>query len=220
MRVCRCSLRWLSPCAKLQRIHFCRRLHLIYQVFCHNHDDSVDLRIDTALQPLFFVTDRLAKYLGRLFICFFMIIISAVVYVFYTSIFVHLFKEIETSTYHGQHSYWTFLGHILVAHWLLINIMFNYLQCVRVDPGSSPNFGDSKPYDFDKNKRDRMKIHQANIDKNNNKSTDVTIVNLNNEGNTFRHVQRIDFKRHTDHYDARYRERKFHVRQIVRLKLS
>lgn len=192
MRVCRWSICWASPCAKLTRIGVCRRLQLIYQVFFHNHDDSVDLRLDTLLQPIFFVTDRLAKYLGRLFICFFLIIMSAAVYIFYTAIFVHLFREIETDTYHGQHTYLTFLWHVIVAHWLLINIMFNYLQCVRVDPGSSPNFGHSKPYDFDKNNRDRMKIHQAKIDKNNNKSTDVTIVNLTNEGKILRHEHRGD----------------------------
>jgi hypothetical protein len=138
----------------------------------------MDLRIDTILQPIFFLTDRLAKYLGRLFICFFIFIISFVVYVFYTSIFVHLFNEIKI-----QHNYFTFIGHIIVAHWLLINILFNYFQCTIVDPGSSPNFGYSLPYDFDKGKRDFMKIHQANIDKNNNnKSNEVTILDLTNDG--------------------------------------
>jgi hypothetical protein len=178
MRVCRCSFRTFFSSLKLHDIRFCRRLFLIYQIFYYNNDDSVDLRIDTILQPLFFVTDRLAKYLGRLFICFFYVIMSVVVYIFYTSIFVHLFNDIPT-----QHSYFTFISHIIVSHWLLINIMFNYIQCTIVDPGSSPNFGHSKPYDFDKANRDLMKIHQANIDKNNNKkSNEVTILNLTNDG--------------------------------------
>ena len=182
MRVCRCSLPSLLACPKLHRLRFCRQAHLLYQIFYHNHDDSVDLRIDTILQPLFFVTDRLAKYLGKLFICLFITIISVAVYIFYTSIFVHLFAEIETETHRGQHSYMTFVVHLLLSHWLLINIMFNYIQCTRVDPGSSPNFGYLKPYDFDKRDRDRRKAHQADIDKNNNKSNDVTIVNLTDEG--------------------------------------
>ena len=176
MRVCHCSFRRLFPSVKCSCC--CPRLRLIYQIFCQNTDDSVDLRIDTLLQPLFYLTDRLAKYLGRLFICLFIVILSVVVYIFYTSIFIHLYDAIGT-----QHNYFTFLGHILVAHWLLMNIVFNYTQCVRVDPGSSPNFGYAKPYDFDKGERDRMKIHQANIDKNNNsKSNEVTIVNLSNDG--------------------------------------
>jgi hypothetical protein len=154
------------------------QLYLIYQVFYYNNDDSIDLRIDTALQPIFYVTDRLAKYLGKLFICFFFLIISVVIYIFYTSIFVHLYNDIPT-----QHNFITFISHVIVAHWLLINIMFNYIQCTRVDPGSSPNFGYSKPYDFDKKNRDLMKIHQAIIDKNNNsKSSEVTILNLTDNG--------------------------------------
>jgi hypothetical protein len=178
MRVCRCSLRTLFPNFKLNQIPICRRLYLIYQIFYYNNDTSIDLRIDTALQPLFFLTDHLAKYLGRLFICFFYLIISVVVYIFYTSIFVHLYNDIPI-----QHNYLTFLSHVIVAHWLLMNIMFNYIQCTRVDPGSSPNFGYSKPYDFDKTKRDLMKIHQADIDKNNNnKSNEVTILNLTDDG--------------------------------------
>ncbi|CAF1096799.1 unnamed protein product [Rotaria sordida] len=178
MRVCRCTCRNFLPCLKLCEIHFCHRLYLIYQIFYFNNDDSIDLRIDTILQPLFFLTDRLTKYIGRLFICFFILIISVVVYIFYTTIFVHLFNEIQR-----QHNYLTFISHIIVSHWLLINIMFNYIQCVRVDPGSSPNFGYLKPYDFDKENRDSMKIHQANIDKNNNnnKSNEVTILDLTND---------------------------------------
>ena len=178
MRVCRCSFRRLLPSFKFRQFALCRRFHLIYQIFYYNNDDSIDLRIDTILQPLFFLTDRLGKYLGRLFICFFALIISVVIYIFYTSIFVHLYEETG-----NKHNYFAFIGHILLAHWLLVNIMFNYIQCVRVDPGSSPNFGYSKPYDFDKEKRDRMKIHQANIDKNNNsKSNGVTIVDLSTDG--------------------------------------
>ncbi|CAF1421611.1 unnamed protein product [Adineta steineri] len=181
MRVCRCSFRRFFSCSKLHDIPACRRLSLIYQIFYYNSDDSVDLRIDTILQPLFFLTDRLAKYLGKLFICFFLIIMSVVIYIFYTSIFVHLFNEI-----HMQHNYLTFLGHIIVSHWLLINIMFNYIQCTRVDPGSSPNFGRKQPYDFDKANRDLMKIHQAHIDKNNNtKSKEVTILNLTNDDSDY-----------------------------------
>lgn len=179
MRVCRCSFRKFLPCSKLKENSFCQRLLLIYQTFYFNNDDSVDLRIDTMLQPLFFVTDRLTKYIGRLFICFFTIIISVVVYIFYTSIFVHLYNDIHT-----QHTFLTVIFHFIVSHWLLINILFNYIQCVRVDPGSSPNFGYSKPYDFDKESRDSMKIHQAIIDKNNNnnKSNEVTILDLTNDG--------------------------------------
>ncbi|CAF3664176.1 unnamed protein product [Rotaria socialis] len=188
MRVCRCSFRSFLPCVKLNEIRFCHRLYLIYQVFYLNNDDSVDLRIDTLLQPLFFLTDRLTKYIGRLFICFFIIIISTTVYIFYTSIFVHLINDIQT-----QHSYLTVITHFIVSHWLLINIMFNYLQCVRVDPGSSPNFGYSKPYEFDREGRDSMKAHQAIIDKNNNannnnnKSKEVTILALTNDN--FVHTQ-------------------------------
>ena len=186
MRVCRCSFRRLLPSFRCSRLPFFYRLNLIHQTFCYNHDDSIDLRIDTILQPLFSLTDRLAKYLGRVFICLFVVIISTVVYIFYSSIFIHLYDAIGT-----QHNYFSFLGHVLVAHWLLVNILFNYVQCVRVDPGSSPNFGYSQPYDFDKGERDRMKIHQAKIDKNNNssKTNEVTIVHLSNDGRSFIHTQ-------------------------------
>ena len=178
MRVRRCSLRRPCSFAKLKDIRLCRRLSLIYQISYYNHDTSIDLRVDTVLQPLFFMTDRLAKYLGRLFICFFLIIMSVVIYIFYTSIFVHLYNAI-----HNEHSYLTFLSHIIVSHWLLMNIMFNYIQCTRVDPGSSPNFGYVKPYDFDKANRDLMKKHDAIIDNNNNnRSKEVTIVNISNDG--------------------------------------
>jgi hypothetical protein len=181
MRVCRCSFRrFLLPCSKLYKLPICQRFNLIYQIFYYNHDDSIDLRIDTILQPFFFLTDRFAKYLGRLFICFFFFIISIVIYIFYTSIFVHLFNEIQ-----NEHNYLTFISHIIISHWLLINIMFNYIQCTRVDPGSSPNFGYKKPYDFDKENRDLMKKHQAYIDKNNNnnnKSNEIIILDLTNDG--------------------------------------
>lgn len=179
MRVCRCSFRrCFSPCFKCTQLPICNRFNLIYQIFCYNSDNSIDLRIDTLLQPLFFLTDRLAKYLGILFIWFFTLIISVVVYIFYTSVFVHLYNDSP-----NEHYFLTFIGHIIVAHWLLINILFNYIQCVRVNPGSSPNFGYKEPYDFDKENRDMMKIHQANIDKNNNnRSNEVTILNLTNDG--------------------------------------
>lgn len=185
MRICRCSFRSFFSCLKFGKLPFGRRCLLIHQTFFHNADDSIDLRIDTILQPLFVLTDTLARYLGRLFICFFILIISCAIYVFYTTIFVHLYEEIpSTRNSQGQHSIWTFFLHIFVGHWLLINIMFNYFQCVRVDPGSSPYFGYSKPYDFDKTDRDRMKIYQSMIDKNNNtkkKSDSITIVDLNVE---------------------------------------
>ena len=183
MRVCRCSFRTLFPASRCRQLPVIHQLHKIYQIFYYNHDDSVDLRIDTALQPLFFLTDRFAKYLGKLFICFFFLIISVVIYIFYTSIFVHLYNDIP-----NQHGFFTFFSHVIVAHWLLMNIMFNYIQCTRVNPGSSPNFGYSKPYDFDKTNRDLMKIHQADIDKNNNnnnKSNEVTIVNISDDGKLF-----------------------------------
>ena len=70
MRVCRCSFRTLFPSFKFHRLPILHQLYLIYQVFYYNNDDSIDLRIDTALQPIFYITDRLAKYLGKLFICF------------------------------------------------------------------------------------------------------------------------------------------------------
>jgi hypothetical protein len=179
MRVCRCSFRRFFPSLKFFQLPICHRLNIIYQIFCYNQDDSVDLRIDTILQPVFFLTDRFAKYLGKLFICFFIFIISVVIYIFYTSIFVHLYNDIPI-----EHNYLTFLTHIIVSHWLLINIMFNYIQCTRVDPGSSPNFGYKNPYNFDKDNQDMMKIHQAYIDKNNNnnKSNEVTILDLKNDG--------------------------------------
>ena len=174
MRICRCSFRRWKLCSQLGQIPLCQRISLIYKTFFLNNDDSIDLRIDTILQPIFCLTDRLAKYLGRLFICFFFIIMSVAVYIFYTSIFVHLYNSIDS-----QHNSLTFIFHIVFAHWLLVNIMFNYIQCIRVDPGSSPNFGYLEPYNFDKKSRDLMKIHQANIDKNNNtKSNEVTILDL------------------------------------------
>lgn len=188
MRVCRCSFRSPLALLKLHDTRLVRRLSLIYQTFYYNHDSSVDLRIDTVLQPLFFLTDRLAKYLGRLFICLFLAIISVVVYIFYTSIFVHLFAAVHT-----EHSYWTFLSHVVVSHWLLVNIMFNYIQCTRVDPGSSPNFGYVKPYDFDKANRDLLKRHQADIDKNNNnnnRQNEAIILSLPDTGKTLTHPAR------------------------------
>ena len=169
MRVCRCSFPNYLSCFKLHELYICHRLYLIYRIFYFNNDESIDLRIDTILQPLFFFTDHLTKYIGKLFICFFILIISVVIYIFYSTIFVHLFKEISI-----HHNYLTFISHIIVSHWLLINIMFNYIQCVRLDPGSSPNFGYSEPYIFNKTTHKNLSI--------NNKMNNVTVLKLTNDG--------------------------------------
>ncbi|CAF0877522.1 unnamed protein product [Didymodactylos carnosus] len=139
--------------------------------------DSVDLKIDTLLQPIFSITNRIAKYLGRLFIVFFLCIIAVVLYVFYFCIFCHLYFDKD------QHTFFMFLLHFIFGHWLLINILFNYIQAVRTDPGSSPNFGKSKPYNFAIANNDCYNTQEnpSNSDTNNNISNATTIVQLSEE---------------------------------------
>ncbi|CAF1219736.1 unnamed protein product, partial [Didymodactylos carnosus] len=161
---------------------------------------STDLKIDTIFQPLFSLTDHLAKYLGRLFICLFLCIIAAITYVFYFCIFQHIYFDKE------QHTFFMFLFHFIFGHWLLINILFNYIQVVRTDPGSSSNFGKSKSCNFTLTNKDSSSKHDHNnSDNNNNISNLTTIIQLSkkNDKNT-------DDKYYNNRHESNYNQLREH----------
>ncbi|KAJ8317723.1 hypothetical protein KUTeg_005627 [Tegillarca granosa] len=103
-------------------------LKLLRQTLFYNEFNSLVVVLETIAEPMFWFVDRFAKYLGPIFVTLVVMATTSVVVVFYTCLLPH---EIELS-------YFRTVFHLTFGHWLLINIVFNYLMACFTDPGHPP----------------------------------------------------------------------------------
>ena len=89
---------------------------------------------DAAFEPIFWFVDHFTNYLGIIFVGAVILLTASVVAFWY------IFLRPVIDTYNTN---WMFL-HYIYAHWLLLNIVFNYFKAVFTDPGHPPQ---GKPMD-------------------------------------------------------------------------
>ncbi|XP_031559507.1 palmitoyltransferase ZDHHC16-like isoform X2 [Actinia tenebrosa] len=94
----------------------------------YNKANSRAIVLDAAFKPVFWVVDKLVSVLGPAFVLLVVGLISTVVIIYYTSILPTILEE---------HILWIVI-HIVVAHWLLLNISFHYFKSVFTSPGHPP----------------------------------------------------------------------------------
>ncbi|XP_050397684.1 palmitoyltransferase ZDHHC16 [Patella vulgata] len=105
------------------------QLVLTYRSLFYNEYTSLNTLIDTMMEPLFWCVDHFARYLGPIMVTFVVIMITFVVSVFYTCLLPHV---VYTS-----HTIVT-ITHLIVGHWLLVNIVFHYAMGSFRSPGHPP----------------------------------------------------------------------------------
>ncbi|GFR86669.1 palmitoyltransferase [Elysia marginata] len=96
---------------------------------CYNHFTSWNTILETALEPMFWIVDHSARYLGIIMVTLVVLLTTMVVMVTYICIFPHIFYQTDY--------FWSGI-HIVFSHWLLINIVFNYVMAAFTDPGHPP----------------------------------------------------------------------------------
>eukprot|EP00112_Aurelia_sp_Birch-Aquarium-sp1_P008940 Seg20.2 transcript_id=Seg20.2/GoldUCD/mRNA.D3Y31 product="Palmitoyltransferase ZDHHC16A" protein_id=Seg20.2/GoldUCD/D3Y31 len=84
--------------------------------------------LDAAFEPVYWFVDCIASVMGLAFVIMVTILTSSVVIIWYT----YLFPVIQTFS-----TLWMTI-HVVVAHWLLINIVFHYFKAVLTSPGIPP----------------------------------------------------------------------------------
>ncbi|GAB1600488.1 palmitoyltransferase ZDHHC16-like [Argonauta hians] len=127
-------LRWrINICrwATNFRISFkttCDFIKLMFFSLCYNAFTSPSLAMETAMEPVFWLVDRFAKYMGRIlmFVVFFL-----------CSIGIAIFYIIMIPRYISYGWHW-FLPNFTFGNWLLVNTIFNYVMGFRTNPGRPP----------------------------------------------------------------------------------
>eukprot|EP00045_Choanoeca_perplexa_P003519 m.31588 g.31588 ORF g.31588 m.31588 type:complete len:161 (-) comp12089_c0_seq5:13-495(-) len=85
--------------------------------------------------------DNFMNIVGVVFVAIAIVLISAIVYAWYHVLAPYLFATCSTTG---------FVAHAIVAHWLLVNIAFNYIMVVRTSPGAvvAPQVNSSSHPDY------------------------------------------------------------------------
>ncbi|KAI0242012.1 Palmitoyltransferase ZDHHC16 [Lamellibrachia satsuma] len=82
--------------------------------------------VDILIQPLFWIIDHVIRYTGPAFILLVALLVSSVITVTY--VYVLPYKLEQSVTFTGIH--------FVTGHWLLVNIVFHYVQATFTNPGS------------------------------------------------------------------------------------
>ncbi|KAL8585831.1 hypothetical protein ACOMHN_065181 [Nucella lapillus] len=109
-----------------EKMEYC---HLVLFTLCYNQFTSHNTILDTAMEPLFWIVDHFTKYMGPIMVTLVVILTTMVVTVFYICVFPHIWYQTEPL--------WVIV-HFFFAHWLLINIVFNYVMAAFTSPGLPP----------------------------------------------------------------------------------
>lgn len=115
----RCK-RWLT-----QRVSW---WGLLYHTLCYNYFTTWMIMFETAMEPMFWIVDRFAKYLGPIFVTLVVVMTTSVVTIFYVCLLPHVYSASLG---------WT-VFHLIFGHWLLVNIVFHYTMGVFTHPGTPP----------------------------------------------------------------------------------
>ncbi|XP_048585103.1 palmitoyltransferase ZDHHC16 [Nematostella vectensis] len=104
------------------------------RALAYNKANARAVVFDSAFRPVFWVVDRFVNLLGPVFVLLVIVLITAVVMIYYTTILPSILEKHIVRI----------ILHLLVAHWLLLNISFHYLKSVFTSPGYPPE-GDKLP---------------------------------------------------------------------------
>ncbi|KAK7110934.1 palmitoyltransferase ZDHHC16-like [Littorina saxatilis] len=103
--------------------------HLAMFTLCYNQFTSFHTMLDAALEPMFWIVDHFTKYMGPIMVTLVVILTTMVVAVFYICVFPHIWYQTEML--------WVMV-HFFFAHWLLANVIFNYVMAAFTSPGLPP----------------------------------------------------------------------------------
>ncbi|KXJ23491.1 palmitoyltransferase ZDHHC16 [Exaiptasia diaphana] len=93
-----------------------------------NKTNSKAVILDAAFKPILWIVDYFVGVLGPIFVVLVIGLIASVVIIYYASILPMILED---------HICWI-IFHIILSHWLLINICFHYFKSVFTSPGYSP----------------------------------------------------------------------------------
>ncbi|XP_071948993.1 palmitoyltransferase ZDHHC16-like isoform X2 [Antedon mediterranea] len=96
-----------------------------------NSFSSKNALFDAAMEPVFWTVDKVAKYLGPMFVVMVTCLTTSVVLIYYFYVLPY---------YIGDEVGFVVFFLVIYGHWLLVNIIFNYYKGVRTLPGSPPLF--------------------------------------------------------------------------------
>ncbi|XP_005106124.1 palmitoyltransferase ZDHHC16B [Aplysia californica] len=102
---------------------------IIYMSLCYNQFTTWNTVLDTSMEPLFWLVDNSARVMGPIMVTMVVLLTTMVVMVFYVCILPHIYYQTDI--------FWS-LVHLIVAHWVLMNIVFNYCMAVFTKPGHPP----------------------------------------------------------------------------------
>lgn len=117
--------RRLKQCLK----QYLENCHLGMFTLCYNQFTNLNTAMETAMEPLFWFVDHFTKYIGPIMVTLVVVLTTMVVTVFYICVFPHIWYQTEM--------FWVMV-HFVFAHWLLINIIFNYIMAAFTCPGLPP----------------------------------------------------------------------------------
>lgn len=103
-------------------------LLLIKQTLFYNEFSSCMVAMETAAEPLFWTVDKFSRYFGPIFMVLVACLTTSVVVIFYVCLLPHVFDQSLSKT----------MFHLIFGHWLLANIVFNYVMAAFTDPGHPP----------------------------------------------------------------------------------
>lgn len=103
-------------------------LYFTFKSLTYNSSRPKHHYIDACFEPLFWFIDNIASYMGLLFVIAVTVLTSSVVCLWY------LFLLPVLKTY----STTRLIFHVVLAHYLLINIVFHYFKAVFTCPGTPP----------------------------------------------------------------------------------
>ncbi|CAG5118143.1 unnamed protein product [Candidula unifasciata] len=114
---------------KAKMCWFLESFRLIYMSLCYNQFTTWNSIIDTAFEPMFWIVDHTAHYIGVIMVTMVVLLTTMVVMVFYICIFPHIVYVTDV--------FWCGF-HFFFSHWLLVNIVFNYFMAAFTKPGHPP----------------------------------------------------------------------------------
>ncbi|XP_062575151.1 palmitoyltransferase ZDHHC16B-like [Saccostrea cucullata] len=103
-------------------------LVLLRQTLFYNEFTSYMVGLETAAEPMFWTVDKFSKYFGPIFMVLVVCLTTSVVVIFYICLLPHVYQQSLSKT----------VFHLIFGHWLLVNIVFNYVMAVFTDPGHPP----------------------------------------------------------------------------------
>ncbi|RUS76605.1 hypothetical protein EGW08_015647, partial [Elysia chlorotica] len=109
--------------------HTLKRFRVIYMSLCYNYFTTSNTILETALEPMFWIVDHSTRYLGIIMVTIVVLLTTMVVMVTYICIFPHILYQTDY--------FWSGV-HLVFSHWLLMNIVFNYVMAAFTHPGHPP----------------------------------------------------------------------------------